>query len=320
MMMAIFLIVAGGLLLYYGGDWLVDGAAGLSLRWGLSPLVVGLTVVAFGTSAPELAVCIKAGLDGVHDIALGNVIGSNICNIGLVLAIAALIKPLTVKSQLVKIDAPIAIISAVVFCFMLWDKEISRFDGVLLFAGVLAYVIFSLKMSKQETSEVEHEFEDEIEDEHKSLTVLFGLVLLGLAAVTFGGKIFVEGASEIATQMGVSQAVIGLTIVALGTSLPELATSILASLKGHGDMALGNVIGSCIFNLLAIIGLSSIITPLQAGAIDVVDLGVMLGVMVLLWPLLRSKLKLSRIEGGILLSIYIGYSIWLFSNSSGVQI
>ena len=318
MMMAIFLIVAGGLLLYYGGDWLVDGAAGLSLRWGLSPLVVGLTVVAFGTSAPELAVCIKAGLDGVHDIALGNVIGSNICNIGLVLAIAALIKPLKVQSQLVKIDVPISIIAAVAFCFMLWDKEISRVDGLILFAGVLAYVVFSLKMSKKESAEVEHEFEEDIEDEHKSLATLFGLLLLGLAGVTYGGKIFVEGASAIATQMGVSQAVIGLTIVALGTSLPELATSILASMKGHGDMALGNVIGSCIFNLLAIVGLSSIITPLQAGAINVVDLGVMLGTMVLLWPLLWTKLKLSRLEGGVLLSIYVSYSIYLFFNASAI--
>ena len=318
MIEAIGLIIAGGLLLYYGGDWLVDGAVGLSLRWGLTPLVVGLTVVAFGTSAPELAVCIKAGLDGVHDIALGNVIGSNICNIGLVLAIAALIKPLSVKSQLVKIDVPISIIAAVAFCFMLWDKQISRIDGAILFVGVLAYVIFSLKMSKKETAEVDHEFEEDIEDDHKSLAVLFGLVLVGLAGVTYGGKIFVEGASDIASQMGVSEAVIGLTIVALGTSLPELATSIIASTKGHGDMALGNVIGSCIFNLLAIIGLSSIITPLQASAINVVDLAVMLGIMVLLWPLLWSKLKLSRIEGSVLLSIYVGYSVWLFSNGSVV--
>ena len=318
MIEAIGLIITGGLLLYYGGDWLVDGAVGLSLRWGLTPLVVGLTVVAFGTSAPELAVCIKAGLDGVHDIALGNVIGSNICNIGLVLAIAALIKPLSVKSQLVKIDVPISIIAAVAFCFMLWDKQISRIDGAILFVGVLAYVIFSLKMSKKETAEVDHEFEEDIEDDHKSLAVLFGLVLVGLAGVTYGGKIFVEGASDIASQMGVSEAVIGLTIVALGTSLPELATSIIASTKGHGDMALGNVIGSCIFNLLAIIGLSSIITPLQASAINVVDLAVMLGIMVLLWPLLWSKLKLSRIEGSVLLSIYVGYSVWLFSNGSVV--
>lgn len=320
MIEAILLIVGGGLLLYYGGDWLVDGAAGLSLKWGMTPLVVGLTVVAFGTSAPELAVCIKAGKDGFHDIALGNVIGSNICNIGLVLAIAALIKPLKVQSQLVKIDVPIAIAAALAFCFMLWDGQIVRWEAAVLFASVLSYVIFSLKMSKSESKEVDEEFkedlEHEIEESEKSVAHLVGLLLIGLAGVTYGGKIFVEGASDIATQMGVSQAVIGLTIVALGTSLPELATSIIASLKGHGDMALGNVIGSCIFNLLAIIGVTGLVTPLTASHINLVDLGVMLGVMILLWPLLRTKFTLSRPEGGVLLSVYIGYSIWLFCNAT----
>ncbi|MDD7984914.1 calcium/sodium antiporter [Lentisphaera marina] len=314
MIEAILLIIGGGLLLYYGGDWLVDGAVGLSLRWGMSPLVVGLTVVAFGTSAPELAVCIKATLNGMDDIALGNVIGSNICNIGLVLAIAALLKPIAVQSQLIKIDVPVAIIAALAFFLQIQDGQLDFSNGLVLFAMVVAYVIFSLKMSKQEGKEVEDEFDDEVKPSDKSTLALFGLILAGLAGVTYGGSIFVDGASTVAASLGVSEAVIGLTIVALGTSLPELAASIMASLKGHGDMALGNVIGSCIFNLLAIMGITSMIETIDAMGINKVDLGVMLFLMVALLPVLWTQKKLSRLEGCFFLLVYCGYCAYLFMN------
>ena len=314
MIEAILLILAGGLLLYYGGDWLVDGAVGLSLRWGMSPLVVGLTVVAFGTSAPELAVCIKAVTGGMDDIALGNVIGSNICNIGLVLAIAALLKPISVQSQLIKIDVPVSIIAALSFFLLIQDGKLVFVDGVILFAMVVAYVFFSLKMAKQEGKEVEEEFDDEVKPSEKSTAALFGMIIAGLAGVTYGGNIFVDGASTVAAGLGVSEAVIGLTVVALGTSLPELAASIMASLKGHGDMALGNVIGSCIFNLLAIMGITSMIETIDAMGINKVDLGVMLFLMVALLPVLWTQKKMSRLEGGFFLIIYLGYCAYLFMN------
>ena len=315
MLEAILLVIGGGLLLYYGGDWLVDGAAGLSLRWGLSPLVVGLTVVAFGTSAPELAVCIKAGLDNVDGIALGNVIGSNICNIGLVLALAAIVKPLDVKSQLIKIDVPLALVASFIFTFMLSDGLISRVDGAILFSIVLAYVIFSIKKSKTEGKEVDEEFEEEVQDdESKSMLQLGLLVFAGFAAVTFGGKIFVEGAEVLAKGIGVSEAVIGLTVVALGTSLPELSASLMAAKKGHGDMAIGNVVGSCIFNLLAIMGITGLVVPLEAAGINKVDLGVMLFITIILWPMLWSNKKLGRGEGFVLLGTYLVYCGYLFMN------
>ncbi|WDE97380.1 calcium/sodium antiporter [Lentisphaera profundi] len=318
MIVAVLLILAGGLLLYYGGDWLVDGAVGLSLRWGMSPLVVGLTVVAFGTSAPELAVCIKSTLNGLDDIALGNVIGSNICNIGLVLGLAAIVKPIAVQSQLIKIDVPVAIIAALSFVLLIQDGQVSAVDGGILFAMVVAYVFFSIKMSKKESKQVEEEFDEEVKPSQKSSLALFGLILAGLAGVTYGGNIFVDGASTVAAGLGVSDAVIGLTVVALGTSLPELAASLMASSKGHGDMALGNVVGSCIFNLLAITGITALVEPLDAMGINKVDLGVMLFLMVALLPILWTQKKLSRIEGSFLLLAYCVYTGYLFMSQSTV--
>lgn len=320
-----FLWLLGGLvLLYFGAEWLVKGASEIALKLGVSPLVVGLTVVAFGTSMPELLVCLKAnspelmampaGWFGFQvevgetspDMALGNVVGSNIFNIALILGVAAIIRPIEIHSQLIRRELPILIVSSLAFVWMMRDLELDRLEGGILTVGILVYVVTSIMQSRGDSLEGEmEEFSKEDVAAAKSagggrLLINFLLIAVGIAALVFGADFLVVHGEQIAKAFGVPEVIISLTLFALGTSLPELATSIVASLKKQGDIVTGNAIGSCIFNLLAVLGVTASVKPLVGGEISWVDLGVMLGLTIIIFPMMWSRMKLSRLEGGIL--------------------
>lgn len=299
-------------MLYFGADGLVRGSASIALRLGLTRLVVGLTIVAFGTSSPELVVSIKAAFDGNSAISLGNVVGSNICNIALILGLSALVSPIRVDTQVVRIQIPIMIAVSVALALMLLDGKLQRLEGIGLFAGVLAYTLFSICLARKDVRESEkNELVEAVllRNRRAWLDALF--VLSGLVMLVLGAGLFVSGAVSLAQTLGISQAFIGLTIVALGTSLPELATSLVAAIRKEGDIAVGNIVGSNIFNILAILGLATFLRPIETGGIQTSDLMVMIGIAVVMLPLARSGFVLSRWEGAALLVIYGGYITYL---------
>lgn len=311
-MMTVYLVV-GGILLYFGAEFLVKGSANLAMRLGISALVAGLTIVAFGTSAPELVVSIKAGLDGVGGIAVGNVVGSNIFNIAVILGLSAIIRPLKVHLNVLRIDTPIMLAASVLTIIVLFDNNISRIEGAILFSGIIIYVISTIYFVKR-TGENKVEFPVELLVPVKKTNITLDIVYIvaGLGLLIAGSRFFVDGAVSLARLIGVSDAVIGLTIVAAGTSLPELATSIIAAMKKEEDIAIGNIIGSNIFNILAILGVSSLITPISSGGIKPVDLYFMLGTALILLPFMRTGFVLSRLEGIFLFLIYGGYMVYLW--------
>lgn len=304
-------IVGGLLILFVGAEGLVRGGASLALRFGISPLVVGLTVIAFGTSSPELVVSLKSALENNSAIAIGNVIGSNICNIALILGIASLIRPMSVKAQIVRKEIPIMLIATAAFIIFL-NNGISRIEGIILVIGLVAYTTFGIISSKKEQKKIQDEFEGEIKKE-KSIFLSIFFTAAGLGLLVLGANLFVEGAVSFAQSMGVSQLVIGLTIVALGTSLPELFTSVVASIKGKADIAIGNIIGSNIFNLLAIIGITASISPIDNGGIELIDLAILFFISLVIWPLSFSGFVLKRWEGGVLVAVYAAYMVYLIT-------
>ncbi len=317
-------ILAGFIALFYGAEFLVKGASEISLKVGISPLVVGLTVVAFGTSAPELLVCIEANANGSPDQAFGTIIGSNICNIALILGVGALIRPIVINRQIIRREIPILFVASVLFVLMLVDGEVVRWEGLILFIGVVVYVVSCLVKSKKE-DDVDS-FDDfspeQIEKAKKSgalgmvYSVLF--IILGLLALKFGSGWLVTSGSEVAKNFGISEAIIGLLLLAFGTSLPELATSIIASRKGQGDIITGNAVGSCIFNILAVIGVTAMVSSLTATNISWLDMGVMLGLLAVISPMMWSRKSLSRFEGGILLAFYLSYTVIRFMLDQGM--
>jgi len=302
---------AGLALLYFGGDGLVHGACALARRLRVSPVVIGLTVVAFGTSAPELVVSLNAALGGANDIAIGNVVGSNIANLALILGAAALLRSAKVEAKLLRVDAPLLVLISLICVALLADDRLTRPEGAFLITGLLAYTVFTFKQGRRESAAVQKEFVSVAAGPQSRLSIDLLRLGLGVVALVAGGKLLVGAAVEVAGSFGVSQAVIGLTIVALGTSLPELATAVVATSKGHGDIAVGSVIGSNIFNLLGVLGITSIVTPLSRGHVGWVSLAVMLGITILLLPMLYTRRKLSKAEGAILLTSYIAYLGWL---------
>ena len=304
---SILFIASGFVLLFAGGDFLVRGAESVALRYGLSPLVVGLTVVAFGTSSPELFISVNAALDGLDDVAIGNVVGSNICNLTLVLGLAALLRPIHVQAQLMKLDAPILIFCSLLLGWMLMDEVIDRIDGIILSTGIVIYIVASIYLARRDGPVLEQEFSETMHPRKPSTWFSISMIAGGLVMLGFGADFFVNGAVEIAYIFGVSEALISLTLIALGTSLPELATTIIASLKGRGDIAVGNAIGSSIFNILAILGFTSLLEPLSRGEITWADLAAMTLVPVILLPMLFTRSMLSRGEGIVLLLCYAGY-------------
>ncbi len=299
--------VAGLAMLYLGGEALVRGASGLAFRFGMSSLAIGLTVVAIGTSMPELTVSVDATLAGLGDIAIGNVVGSNICNVGLILGVASLLRPSVVSAKVVRLDAPLMVVVSLCLALALFDGVVSRFEGSLLLIGLAAYIGFTFWESKQQIDLIEVEPPAADPVPVLGLPLGFALVGGGLGLLVGGGHFLVTSAVEIAATLGVSQAVIGLTVVAVGTSLPELVTSVVASLRGHADIAIGNVVGSNIFNILGIVGTSAIIEPLRLGGVGWTDIGVMNALACLLVFSLFVGPSLGRIEGVVLLSCYVLY-------------
>ena len=312
-MNALFILIGIGLL-YLGGELLVKSASRLARAWGISPLVIGLTVVAFGTSAPELATSLLAALQGSPEIAIGNVVGSNIANIALILALSALVYPLRTRAAFLKREMPFMIAVAALLIVFLLDGHLSRWEGaafVILLALYLA-VLFA----GGEKAEVHAEFE-EAYGRSTPRPVAFDAagVAIGLGLLVAGAQLLVVGATAIARGLGVSELVIGLTLVAVGTSLPELATSLVAALKRETDIALGNIVGSNIFNILGILGITVLVKPIALPfAAVATDLWVMLALSVILLPFLVTGLRLGRREGGALLALYLGYVAYLYAS------
>lgn len=311
--MAWLLLVVGLVLLVVGADVLVRGAARLAANFGIPSLVIGLTVVAFGTSAPELAVSVKAAYSGQAELAIANVVGSNIFNILFILGVSAIIAPLVVSQQLIRQDVPIMIGVSLLAVLMALDGQISRLEAAVLALGLIVYTSFLFYQGRKQGAdavdgEVDELLSVEVPAWKNILLVVGGLILLVL-----GARWLVQSAVEIASAWGVSEAIIGLTIIAMGTSLPEVMTSIVAALKGERDIAIGNVVGSNIFNVLCVLGISGVVspTPLLAGAqMAQIDIPVMLGVAALCAPLFFTGAIVSRIEGALFLVLYGAY-VWL---------
>jgi cation:H+ antiporter len=309
------LIIAGFIALYFGAEWLVKGASEIAIKVGISPLVVGLTVVAFGTSTPELLVCLKANAVSQPDLALGNIIGSNICNIALILGIAAVIKPIEIHRQIIRREMPILIAVTLGFIGVLWNGSISQVEGAVLFLCVVSYVVVSIVQSRKEHGQNDYgEFStDEVVAVKKSgtkkLVISIVFILVGLGVLKYGSEWLVEGGVGVAGAMGIDEAIIALFLFAFGTSLPELATSIVAIRKGEGDIITGNAIGSCIFNILAVIGITAMVKPIKEEEIELLDKMVMLGVTVGIFIFMWSRMRLNRIEGAILLAGYATYCV-----------
>jgi cation:H+ antiporter len=304
------LLILGLFAITFGAEGLVRGSSSLAIRLGLTPLIIGLTIVAFGTSTPELVVSLGASLNNQGDISIGNVVGSNICNIGIILGLTALLCPVKVSLQVVKNDGTIMIAASLLSLFIITKGTISRLKGIALFAALVAYTVYSIWLAKKEVSaEIKQQFHEGVPSQSKSLYLDLLFIGGGLLLLVFGSRILVISATDIARLIGISEAVIGLTIIAAGTSMPELATSIVAALRRHPDIAVGNVVGSNIFNILGILGMASIAKPLSATGITKLDLWVMVGFSVALLPLLYTDLKLQRWEGGLLLFGYAAY-LW----------
>lgn len=304
-------LVGGLIMLFIGAEGLVRGSSNLAIKIGIAPLVVGLTVVSFGTSAPELVVSLKAAISGNGSISLGNIIGSNIANIALILGVAALIRPLKVHANVIMREIPIMIAISVLLLILLIDGDVGFIDGIILVGGLIIYLVVNVILARKEkNAEVDAEFKDGLKSKFGiPLSIVF--IIVGLGLLLFGANLFVQSAVVIAKIFNVSDAIIGLTIVAIGTSLPELITSVVAAYKKEADIAIGNVVGSNIFNILGILGITALVIPISSLGINYVDLGVMLFTAIILFPLSRTGFSISRFEGAFLLSGYAGYIYYL---------
>lgn len=307
MIFDIVLIIAGVAMVLYGADRLTEGASALARRMNVSEIIIGLTIVAAGTSAPELFVSLVSALKGTPDMAIGNVVGSNTMNAMLIVGCAAVVAPMSISRNTVRKDIPFAVAASVLLPLLAIDAELGRIDGIILLAGFAAFMYYTLSQAKAgETAP-----SDETKMQNPWLSVFF--VVLGLALLVIGSNIFVDSASRVAYALGLSEAVVGLTIVAGGTSLPELATSVVAARKGQSAIAIGNVIGSNVFNILMILGLTATISPMQIQGITHIDLLMMLGSIVMVWLFSRTKYTVERWEGALLAVVYIAYVCWLLS-------
>ena len=307
----IIFVVSGIVMLYFGANWFVNGAVTIAKKFRISQIVIGLTIVAFGTSSPELAVNVSAALDGISDVVMGNIVGSNILNIGLIIGISAIIRPLIVHKTTIRKEVPIMIGVAAVLILMSIDGHLTFTDGIILFIGILIFTIVSYKMTKKEDSDLE-EIPTGLKLE-KSNVVPRSILLLGvgLTLLTIGAFLTLDNAVSIAKTIGISERIIGLTLVAIGTSLPELTTSIIAAKKGHFDLSVGNIVGSNIFNILAILGISAILIDISITESMFLDYYVMLAFSLVLIPIMRTGFVISRIEGMFLIAGYLAYVIFL---------
>lgn len=314
-------LILGAILLYAGAEGLVKGSSSLALRWRLTPLFVGLTIVAFGTSMPELMVSTEAAVRHYGTISVGNIVGSNIFNITVILGISALVRPLKIKRQLIIIDMPLMIGVSVLFIILFLDHQFSRIEGACFFIGIVLYTIFSYNYARREaqkgidlpTGQAGMIETDLIPKPTRNLLIDIIFIIGGFICLIEGSHVFVSGSIQMARILDVSEAVIALTIVSFGTSLPELATSVVAVFRKKADIAIGNIIGSNIFNILCVIGFASLIQPIDGTGISTVDTLVMLGTAIVLLPLMRTDFTLKRLEGVLLLVSYIVYIYYLLS-------
>ncbi|MCX7851958.1 MAG: calcium/sodium antiporter [Caldilineales bacterium] len=320
---AILQLIIGLALLILGAEMLVRGASRLAAAIGISPLIIGLTVVAFGTSSPELAVSLVSAWTGQADIAVGNVVGSNIFNILVIIGLSALIVPLVVAQQLVRLDVPLMIGISFLSLALGWNGYIGRGEGAILFGILVIYLVFLVRASRRESAEVQLEYAQEFGDRRfgmrRQRLFHLGLVLVGLVLLVVGSRWLVAGAVALARWLGVSELVIGLTIVAGGTSLPEVATSVVAALRKERDIAVGNAVGSNIFNLLAVLGLTALVAPQEvvvSPAALVFDFPVMIAVAVATLPIFFTGYRIARWEGALFLGYYIAYVLYLFLNAT----
>lgn len=304
----VLLLVIGIIVVIKSADWLTSGAVGMAERIGVPQIIIGLTIVAMGTSMPEFFVSLMSAINGTPDLAVGNIVGSNIFNALLIVGCAAMVAPITIQHTTVKKDIPVAVFASLLLMGMTLDGHISRIDAAILFGVFIAYIGITLRGAKTE--------DDTADEEKKPMPVLKAvmLVVVGLAGLVIGSDVFVDNATSIAHTMGISDAVIGLTIVAGGTSLPELATSVVAAKKGNSGIAIGNVLGSNVFNILMILGITGLITPMTISGITVIDLAMMVISMILLWLFSFTKYRIERWEGVVLTAIFIGYITWLVAN------
>lgn len=300
------LLVVGFVMLIKGADWFVEGAAGIAARFGIPQLVIGLTIVAMGTSAPEAAVSITSAISGSAGITVGNVVGSNIMNILVILGITAVIIAVPVQKSTVKIEIPFMIAITGIFLLLgIFDNELGRLDGVVLWALFIVYLLYLLRMAMKNKEEAGEQ------EEQKPLWLQIVMLLVGAALIVLGSDVTVDAATDIAKFFGVSDRFIGLTVIALGTSLPELVTSVIAARKGSADIAIGNIVGSNVFNILFVAGTTALITPVEFQAAFLVDTLIAIAAAVLLFVCVLPKNKLTRLGGCAMLVGYAGYFLYL---------
>ena len=308
MLIDIVIIVIGVVCVLKGADFLTEGAAALARRVNIPEIVIGLTIVAAGTSAPELFVSLVSALKGTPDLAVGNVVGSNTMNSMLIVGCAAMVAPMTISRSTVKKDIPFAVAASMVLMLLALNNFLGRFDGIVLLAGFVLFMVYSLRQAKNGQDDTP----TEAKQQNPWLSVLF--IVLGLIGLVIGSNLFVDHASNLALSLGISEGVVGLTVVAGGTSLPELATSVVAARKGQSAIAIGNVIGSNVFNILLILGITATISPLEIEGITTIDLAVMLLSVVLVWLFSRTRYTVERWEGALLLGLYLVYVGWLITS------
>lgn len=341
----IVLLVLGVIIVLKGADWLTDGAVNIATRFGVSQMVIGLTIVAMGTSMPEFCVSMVSALKGTPDLAVGNVVGSNTLNTLLIVGCSALVAPIMVKRSSVKRDIPFAVVASLLMLLFCLDGAIGRVDAAVLFAGFCLFMYVTLKYAKtteenaaavatngaatataiseastsqassSEASSSETSAQEASQVSGTSMLKAVVMLVVGLLCLIAGSNMFVDNASFVASSLGVSDAVIGLTIVAGGTSMPELATSMVSAKKGNSDIAIGNVIGSNVFNILMIIGITGLVKPMHIAGITTLDLIMMLASMLLMWFFCRTTYKVKRWEGAVLTIIYLAYLTWLIMNA-----
>ena len=308
MILDILFIIVGVAMVLIGADRLTEGASALARRMNVPEIIIGLTIVAAGTSAPELFVSLVSALKGTPDMAVGNVVGSNTMNAMLIVGCAAMVAPMTISRSTVKKDIPFAVGASVLLMLLSLNSQLSRIDGIILLLGFAAFMAYTLSQAKHGQAETTADGKTQ----NPWLSALW--VVAGLAMLVVGSNLFVDSASNVALSLGISEGVVGLTVVAGGTSLPELATSVVAARKGQSAIAIGNVIGSNVFNILMILGLTATITPLAIEGITTVDMAVMLLSVALVWFFSRTRYTVERWEGAVLVVGYLAYLCWLISN------
>ena len=319
MLLSILYILVGVVVVLWGADRLTEGAVGVAERLHIPQLVIGLTIVAIGTSMPEFCVSFVSALKGTADLAVGNVVGSNIFNSLMIVGITAMVAPMTILKNTVRLDIPFALLASIILAAFCYDGELTRLDAGILFGLFVVFMFITLQHAKKGKKEQgarseKQEASSKEQGEEMPVWKIVLLILVGLACLVLGSNVFVDGATKVATALGIRDAVIGLTVVAMGTSIPELATSVVAARKGNSGIAIGNVLGSNVFNILLVIGLTGVISPMHIQGITWIDLSMLILSMVLLLLFSYTKYTIARWEGAVLTTLFVGYITWVIMN------